>query len=113
VYICAVNLHFVVRHYTDSSSLKLNIPKSFCNSKYEIYIRLTLTYLNILPGRADYPGELITFAKTTPNFSQPVMPQRKNTKKPLNEADIQLAVQAIKYNATLSQRQAAKIYRVS
>ena len=41
------------------------------------------------------------------------MPQRKNTKKPLNEADIQLAVQAIKCDATLSQRQAAKIYRVS
>ena len=41
------------------------------------------------------------------------MPQRKNTKKPLNEADIQLAVQAIKRDATLSQRQAAKIYRVS
>jgi hypothetical protein len=29
---------------------------------------------NVLPGRADHPGELITFAKTTPNFSQPVMP---------------------------------------
>ena len=40
------------------------------------------------------------------------MPQRKNAKKPLNEADIQLAVQAIKRDATLSQRRAAEIYRV-
>ena len=40
------------------------------------------------------------------------MPQRKNAKKPSNEADIQLAVQAIKRNATLSQQRAAKIYRV-
>ena len=40
------------------------------------------------------------------------MPQRKNAKKPSNEADIQLAVQAIERNATLSQRRAAKIYRV-
>ena len=41
------------------------------------------------------------------------MPQRKNVKKSSNEADIQLAVQAIKHDATLSQRRAAVIYRVS
>ena len=40
------------------------------------------------------------------------MPQRNNAKKSLNKADIQLAVQAIKRDATLSQRRAAKIYRV-
>ena len=41
------------------------------------------------------------------------MPQRKKAKKPLNEGDLQLAVQAIERDATLSQRRAAKIYRVS
>ena len=41
------------------------------------------------------------------------MPQQKNAKKPSNEADIQLAVQAIEHDATLSQRRAAVIYRVS
>ena len=40
------------------------------------------------------------------------MSQRKRAKKPINEGDIQLAVQAIKRDATLSQRRAAKIYRV-
>jgi hypothetical protein len=40
------------------------------------------------------------------------MPQRKKAKKPLNEGDLQLAVQAIERDATLSQRRAAKIYRV-
>ena len=40
------------------------------------------------------------------------MPQRKNAKKHLNEADIQLAVQAIKRDTAVSQRRAAKIYRV-
>ena len=40
------------------------------------------------------------------------MQQQKNARKPSNEADIQLAVQAIKCDATLSQRRAAKIYRV-
>jgi hypothetical protein len=40
------------------------------------------------------------------------MQQQKNAKKPSNKADIQLAVQAIKRDATLSQRRAAKIYRV-
>lgn len=40
------------------------------------------------------------------------MSQRKREKKPVNEGDIQLAVQAIKHDATLSQRRAAKIYRV-
>ena len=40
------------------------------------------------------------------------MSQRKRAKKPVNEGGIQLAVQAIKRDATLSQRRAAKIYRV-
>jgi hypothetical protein len=40
------------------------------------------------------------------------MSQRKSAKKPVNEGGIQLAVQAIKRDATLSQRRAAKIYRV-
>ena len=41
------------------------------------------------------------------------MPQQNNAKKSLNKADIQLAVQAIKRDATLSQRRAADIYKVS
>ncbi|UPX14618.1 uncharacterized protein EKO05_0005095 [Ascochyta rabiei] len=32
---------------------------------------------------------------TTPNFILPTMPQHNNVKKPLNKADIQLALQAI------------------
>ena len=40
------------------------------------------------------------------------MPQHRKAKKPLNKADIQLAVQAIQQDATLSQRRAAAIYKV-
>jgi hypothetical protein len=69
---------------------------------------LSITYFSGEP----LTREPLTFAKTTPNFSQPVMPQRKNAKKPSNEADIQLAVKAIQCDATLSQRRAEKIYRV-
>ena len=74
---------------------------------------IDLISCNVPHGRAAHPGEPLTFAKTTPNFTQLAMPQRKNVKKSSNEADIQLAVQAIKHDATLSQRRAAVIYRVS
>ena len=40
------------------------------------------------------------------------MSQRNNVRKPFNEADIQLALQALKQDATLSQRRAAAIYKV-
>ena len=70
---------------------------------YKVTINSTIRdYYNVPHGRAAHPGEPLTFAKTTPNFTQPVMPQRKNAKKPSNKADIQLAVQAIERNATLS-----------
>ena len=72
-----------------------------------------LLALNVPHGRADHPDELITFAKTTSNLTYLVMPQRKKAKKPLNEGDLQLAVQAIERDATLSQQHTAKIYRVS
>jgi hypothetical protein len=57
-------------------------------------------------------GEPVTFAKTTINLTHLVMPQRNRAKKPLNKRDIHLTVQAIKRDATLSQRRTAKIYRV-
>ncbi|KAF1922400.1 uncharacterized protein M421DRAFT_44060 [Didymella exigua CBS 183.55] len=41
------------------------------------------------------------------------MPQRNNVKKPSNETHIQLALQAIQQDATLSVRRAAAIYQVS
>ena len=41
------------------------------------------------------------------------MPQRKNAKPPLNEADIQLAVQAINEHKNFPQRRAAKDYKVA
>ena len=69
-------------------------------------------YYNVPHGRAGHPGEPVTFAKTTLNLTHLVMSQRKRAKKPVNEGGIQLAVQAIKRDATLSQRRAAKIYRV-
>ena len=68
--------------------------------------------INVPHGRAGHPGEPVTFAKTTSNLTYLVMSQRKRAKKPINEGDIQLAVQAIKCDAKLSQRRAAKIYRV-
>jgi predicted transcriptional regulator len=40
------------------------------------------------------------------------MPQRNNVQKPLNEPQIQLALQALKRDANLSQRRAAAIYNV-
>jgi hypothetical protein len=57
-------------------------------------------------------GEPVAFAKTTSNLTHLVIPQRKRAKKPLNGESIQLAVQAIKLDVTLSQKHAAKTYRV-
>jgi hypothetical protein len=42
-----------------------------------------------------------------------VMPQRNNVQKPSNENQIQLAIQAIKQDATLKPRRAAAIFNVS
>jgi hypothetical protein len=42
-----------------------------------------------------------------------LMPQRNNVNTPLNKANIQLAIPAIQRDATLSQRCAAAIYKVS
>ena len=41
------------------------------------------------------------------------MPQRNNVQKPLNEPQIQLALQALKQDANLTQRRAAALYNVS
>ena len=41
------------------------------------------------------------------------MPQRNNVQKPLNEPQIQLALQALKRDANLTQRRAAALYNVS
>lgn len=46
-------------------------------------------------------GKPLIFAETIPNFSQPVMPQRKNAKKVPKTVDIQLKVQSNKCVATL------------
>jgi predicted XRE-type DNA-binding protein len=40
------------------------------------------------------------------------MPQRNDVQKPSNEAQLQLALQALKQDANLSQRRAAPIYNV-
>jgi hypothetical protein len=50
---------------------------------------------NVPHRRAARPGEPLTFAKTTSNFTRAVMPQRNNVKKTSNEADAHLTVQAI------------------
>jgi hypothetical protein len=71
-----------------------------------------IKHVNVPHGRAGHPGEPVTFAKTTSNLTHLVMSQRKRAKKPVNEGGIQLTVQAIKRDATLSQQRAAKIYRV-
>jgi hypothetical protein len=53
------------------------------------------------------------FCQTPTKTSLLVMPPRSNVQKPSNENQIQLALQAIKQDASLTQRRAAVIYNVS
>ncbi len=68
---------------------------------------------NVHVGRADHQTERATFAKTLPNYLSTPMPQQQPQFNALKERQIQLALQALKQDANLSERRAAALYRVS
>ena len=57
-------------------------------------------------------GESLTFAKPPPKLLLYLMWQQQHHLKALKEGQIQLALQALKQDATISQRRAAAIYSV-
>jgi hypothetical protein len=68
---------------------------------------------NVLHKRATHTSERLTFAKTPPKLLQPTMPQHNNVQLASKEARIQLALQATRQNATMTQRHAASIYNIA
>jgi hypothetical protein len=60
-----------------------------------------------------HTGSCTTFAKPPPTLPLYVMPQQQHQIEPSKERQIQLALQALKQDATLSLRRAAAIYKVT
>lgn len=65
---------------------------------------------NVLDGSVGHSAK--TPPKSSTCYNQLAMPQRNSVKKPRNERQIQLALQALNRDATLSQRRAAAYFSV-
>jgi hypothetical protein len=66
----------------------------------------------VFHNRNAHTIEMRTFAKTTPQLTTPYMSQQPNIKSLSRKDRLVLTLQALKSNASLSQRRAAAIYNV-